>query len=280
MFLLLDVRPNLTRREAAVPAGRFDVVTARDWDARSYDKVGGPMTEMALAVLDRLELRGDETVLDAGCGTGRVSELLLERLPEGRVIAVDADPEMVAAARRNLADRAEVIEASLLDVALEDLGLDAPGDAIFSTATFHWILDHDALFGNLARLLVPGGRLVAQCGGVGNIADLRRAGDEVAALPEFAPYFDGWTVPWYYAEPDVTAERLDDAGFVEVRTWLQPWPVVPEDPAEYVATITFGAQVQRLPDELRDSYVAAVLERMTEPVTVDYVRLNIDARLA
>ena len=245
----------------------------RSWDAESYDRVGGPMTEMAAAVLRRLELRGDETVLDAGCGTGRVSELLLERLPEGRVVAVDADPRMVEIARQNLDGRAEVHQVDLLE-----LQLDEPVDAIISTATFHWVLDHERLFARLRSVLAPGGQLVAQCGGRGNIAELRRVGDEVAQLPEFAAAFEGWAPPWYYAGPEETEARLVAAGFVDVRAWLEPWPVRPDDPAEYLATVTFGAQVQRLGPELRDLYVHAVLERLEDPGSVDYVRLNLDAR--
>jgi trans-aconitate 2-methyltransferase len=230
------------------------------------------MTQMATAVLDRLDLAGDETVLDAGCGTGRVTELLARRLPRGRVLAVDADPEMVRVAAANLDGLAEVARADLLDLHLEQ-----PVDAVLSTATFHWVLDHPRLFAGLFGVLAPGGRLVAQCGGRGNIAQLRAVADELAATAPYAPHFEGWEPPWYYAGPEETAERLEAQGFTDVRTWLEPWPVVPEDPAEYLATVPLGAQVQRLPVELRDRYVADVLARIAEPVTIAYVRLNLDA---
>ena len=248
-------------------------MSGRSWDANSYDRVGSPMTAMAVAVLDRVEFRGDETVLDAGCGTGRVSELLLDLVPSGRVLAVDADPDMVRLAAEHLGGRAEVRQADLLE-----LSFDAPVDVIVSTATFHWVLDHDRLFPVLFDALRPGGQLVAQCGGEGNIATLRRTADEVADEDLFRPHFAGWTAPWYYAGAEQTAERLQAVGFTDIRTWLQPWPVEPEDPEAYMATVTLGAQVQHLPEELRDPYVAAVLDRLEKPVTVDYVRLNIDAR--
>lgn len=253
------------------------VTPARKWDAASYDRISGPMTQMAAAVLDRLELTGDETVLDAGCGTGRVTELLLDRLPRGRVLAVDADAEMVRLAKEQLGDRARVERVDLLAADQAGLGLDEPVDAILSTATFHWVLDHELLFRRLFDLLAPGGRLVAQCGGQGNIARLRAAADEVAGEPDVAPWFRNWGAPWYYADADVTAERLRAAGFVDVRTWLEPWPVTPEDPAQYLSTIVLGAQVQRLPVELRARFVQGVIDRLGEPVTVEYVRLNLDA---
>jgi trans-aconitate 2-methyltransferase len=189
------------------------------------------------------------------------------------VLAVDADPEMVRLARQNLGTRAEVRQGDLLE-----LRLDSPVDAVLSTATFHWILDHERLFARLFAALRPGGRLVAQCGGRGNIAELRAIAHALAADPVFAPSFEGWTAPWYYAGPEETAARLEGAGFTEVRTWLEPWPVVPDDPAEYLATVTLGAQVQRLPAKLRTSYVDAVLARLPHPATIGYVRLNLDAR--
>ncbi|CAN5854757.1 hypothetical protein BH23ACT2_BH23ACT2_23870 [soil metagenome] len=230
------------------------------------------MTAMAAAVVDRLALAGHETVLDAGCGTGRVTELLLDRLPHGRVLAVDADADMVRAARHNVGERADVRRVDLLN-----LHLDEPVDAILSTATFHWVLDHDRLFGRLVAALRSGGQLVAQCGGRGNIATLRGVADAVAAEAPFARWFAGWSPPWFYPGPEETAERLRAAGFTNVQVWLEPWPVVPDDPAEYLATVTLGAQVQRLPPELATTFIDAVIGRLDAPVTVDYVRLNLTA---
>jgi trans-aconitate 2-methyltransferase len=245
----------------------------RSWDASSYDRVGGPMTAMATAVVDRLALDGHETVLDAGCGTGRVTELLVARLPRGRVLAVDADADMVRVAQQNLGDRVEVRRVDLLDLALDE-----PVDAVLSTATFHWVLDHPRLFRRLFAALRPGGRLVAQCGGRNNIAELRAVSEAVATEDPFAPWFEAWTPPWHYPGPEETAARLAAAGFTDVATWLEPWPVVPDDPGEYLATVTLGAQVQRLPEELRAGFVGEVLEGLEAPVTVDYVRLNLTAR--
>jgi trans-aconitate 2-methyltransferase len=244
---------------------------SRDWDAATYHRVSGPHVEWAAALLDRLDPRGDETVLDAGCGSGRVTAMLLERLPRGRVVAVDQAPSMVEHACQALPrDRATVLQADLTS-----LVLNSPVDAIFSNAVFHWVPDHDRLFERLHAALRPGGRLVAQCGGEGNVARFHRAAREAASEEPFAPWLAGWQGPWNFAGPEETAERLERAGFEEVETWLEPYPVVPDDPANYLRTVCLGYHLEQLPEELRDGYVEAVLERCDPEL--DYVRLNIVA---
>jgi trans-aconitate 2-methyltransferase len=252
------------------------VTSSRDWDASTYERVSDPQVEWAREVLERLPLRGDETVLDAGCGTGRVTQLLLERLPRGRVVAVDAAPSMVEAARAALdPGRATVFESDLVD-----LELDEPVDAAFSNAVFHWVPDHARLFERLYAALRPGGALIAQCGGRGNIAAMHALAAEVGGEEPFAEYLDGWDGPWNFAGPEETRERLEAAGFVDVETWLYDRPVTPDDPRAYVATVALGYHLLRLPEDLRDPYLDAVVERWEPPRTLGYVRLNIAARRA
>ncbi len=244
----------------------------RTWDGASYDRISGTMEALGLEVLDRLELGGEEVVLDAGCGSGRISQALAERLPRGHVIAVDQSPSMVEAARKRLGPEFDVRVADLLDLELEE-----PLDAILSTATFHWILDHDRLFERLRTVLRPGGQLVAQCGGKGNIEILRGKVGEVLAREPYAAHFRDWRAPWNYAGAGETRERLLSAGFSSAECWLAPAPREPEHPREFLSTIVLGPHVQRLPEELRERFMDDALSVIGEPVVVDYVRLNIDA---
>jgi trans-aconitate 2-methyltransferase len=251
----------------------YDCMAARDWDATTYERLSAPMTAMGTEVLDRLVLRGDETVLDAGCGTGNVTRVLLERLPRGRVIAVDAAPSMVEQARELLPPEVDVRQADLLKLELEE-----PVDAILSTATFHWVPDHGRLFANLHAQLKPGGRLVAQCGGHGNVAEIKQAGLELTRETPYAEHFRGWSTDWTFATPEETERRLHAAGFGDVWCWLTRVDVDPGDPAGYLRAICLGSFVSRLPEELRDPFVAAALERLPNPLQIHYVRLNILAR--
>jgi trans-aconitate 2-methyltransferase len=247
-----------------------DRVTSREWDAKTYDRIADPQTRWGRAVLDRLPLVGDERVLDAGCGTGRVTELLAARVPHGRVIALDASVAMIEAARGRLAPFGDRIEYVVADLG-QALPLTEPIDAVLSTATFHWVPDHDALFRNLAAVIRPGGRLVAQCGGVGNIASIRAV---------LATIGDGWPGAAHYETPMATVRRLDAAGFVDVECWLTDEPTRFEagEPFEtFLRTVILGGHLERLPADERDAFVRTVADQLPEPV-VDYVRLNILAR--
>jgi trans-aconitate 2-methyltransferase len=248
----------------------------RGWNAETYHRVSGPQVAMSEAVLERLELRGDETVLDAGCGSGRVTRLLLERLPRGRVIAVDASPAMVARAREELAGlRADVREADLTELRL---AADEQVDAVFSNATFHWVPDHDALFAALAAALRPGGRMSVQCGGAGNVAGVHAAALQAAADSGLGHRFAGWPGPWNFAGPEQTESRLLTAGFEDVRCWLQAWPVTPDEPRAYLETVCLGPHLERLADDERERFLDVVMARLGERPLLDYVRLNIAAR--
>jgi len=244
----------------------------RKWDGQAYDRISGPMQVLGQAALDRLPLDGDETVLDAGCGSGRITETLIGRLPRGRAIGVDMSESMVAAARARLGPDVDIRRADLLE-----LELDEPVDAILSTATFHWIADHDRLFRRLHAALRPGGRLSAQCGGEGNITTLRGRAGVVVEREPYAELFRDWRPPWNYANAADTEARLLAAGFAVAECWLAPAPTEPDHPREFLSTIVLGPHVQHLPETLREPFMDEVMAELGEPVVVDYVRLNIDA---
>jgi trans-aconitate 2-methyltransferase len=236
----------------------------RTWNADTYDRVSAPQVAWSEAIIDRLRLRGDEVVLDAGCGSGRVTELLLERLPHGRVVALDADADMVRATRERFAGdaRVEVVHQSLTEMDLPE-----PVDAVFSGATFHWVLDHDELFARLGRATKPGGRISAQCGGEGNIARVKAIADRL--------YQDEPPRTWYYAGPQETRERLERNGFEDIEAWLQPAPVTPPEPLTFLEDVILGPYVQSLPAADRTPFAQAVLDELGDPPVLDYVRLNI-----
>ncbi len=244
-----------------------------DWDASTYSRVSAPQRSWSADVIGRLGLRGDETVLDAGCGSGEVTVSLLESLPRGRVIAVDGSASMVEAARGLLPpERAEVRCRDLTG-----LDIDGEADHAFSNAVFHWVQDHDALFRGLHRALRPGGRLSAQCGGKGNVASVERALAVVCREQPFAGSVAGMSAPWNFAGPGETEVRLRDAGFDRTECWLESRTARPEEPQAFFE----ASMLAQIAEVLDPGQLAAFSDRMMEvmgsPDTFDYVRLNIVA---
>jgi trans-aconitate 2-methyltransferase len=238
------------------------------WDARTYDRSSEPQQSWASEVLARLRgIAPDATVLDVGCGTGRVTEELLALVPHGRVLALDASAEMVAVARERLGGRAEVWVQNVLE-----LDLAQPVDAVVSTATLHWVTDHDRLWARLARVLRAGGKLEVQCGGEGNLARVREVIEAVAR--QIAPELVGFS-PWLFTAPPETERRLREAGFASVRCWLEERPTYPQDLSAFVPTSILAAHLARLPEERREPFAAAVVAGVRLPL--DYVRLNASA---
>jgi trans-aconitate 2-methyltransferase len=253
-----------------------------DWNAERYHQISSPQQAWGKRVLDRLALQGFERVLDLGCGTGRVTAEIAERVPAGGVIGVDRSAAMLEMARSWLRERAP--HAALVRADGAALPFKRAFDAVFSGATFHWIPDHGALFRSIIQTLKPGGRLNAQCGGEGNLAVLKSRADRLMREPRFAPYFEDWIEPTYYADIASTERRLAAAGFADINVWIEAAPTTfdgPDEFRQFIGSVCVREHVARLAPEDRDAFlreltVAAV--RDTPPLTLDYWRLNIAAR--
>jgi len=255
----------------------------REWNAETYHRVSNPQFDWGTVVLGRLPLDGDECVLDVGCGTGRLTEQLLTRLPRGRVVGIDQSSNMVRVAHDHLQGHGRRAQMVVADAAA--LPMREQADAVFSTATLHWVLDHPRLFRSLFDALKPGGRLVAQCGGAGNLVRIHHRTDALMADSRFAGHFTNWSEPWEFADAETTARRLTDAGFEDVLTWLEQSPVLfPDADAfrTFVTNVICGPYLAHLPDPtLQDAFIDEVTRLAATddpPFELDYWRLNISAR--
>jgi trans-aconitate 2-methyltransferase len=256
---------------------------SREWNSEAYHRLSGPQVSWGKKVLSRLRLRGDETVLDAGCGTGRLTAELLDALPLGRVVGIDLSQNMLRCAREHLGHfkgRANLVLCDLLRLPFE-----ARFDGIVSTAAFHWVLDHDRLFANLRRALVPGGWLEAQCGGGPNVFCVRQRAGELAATPKFASFFAGFHEPWLFQDAESAAQTLLRAGFVEVETSVEAAPTILDSAGQYnefVRNIILWRHLENIPSEqLRAEFMAELTDRAstdTPPFSLDYWRLNLRGR--
>lgn len=258
--------------------------SSREWDSESYHRIAEPQYEWGKKVVARLTLRGDETVLDAGCGTGRLTAEVLRKLPRGRVIALDLSQNMLGTACRELEARfghqVRFICANLLAIPLCQAV-----DGIFSTAVLHWVPDHPKLFAELHSALRPGGWLEAQCGGGPNLRRLRTRAAELMAREPFNRYMKDFQDRREYADEVATRERLRNAGFEEVRVWTEAAPATfptPERFKEFIGAVNMHKYVGHIQDP---AIVKHFLDELTTaaagddpPYTLDYWRMNISAR--
>lgn len=258
--------------------------TGAEWNARAYNRLNNPMQKWGETVVQGLSLRGDETALDLGCGSGRLTEFLLRRLPQGRVIAIDRSANMLDAAREHLepefGGRVDYMQASL-----DEIDLHQVAELAFSNAAFHWIRDHPRLLRGIFTALRPGGSLVAQCGAGPNIARVRERVGRLMASEPYRAYFDGWPGPWEFAYPEVMAERLGAAGFVDVETSMFEGPFelrTFEETHAFFENVILGTHLARIPDaSLRAAFVQSMTEQSAAddpPYRMDYWRLNLRAR--
>ncbi len=257
------------------------------WDAETYDAVSGTQEKWAKSMIDTRKWTGKENLLDAGCGSGRVTKILSKVITKGKIYAIDNDSNMVKKARENLfgIDNVEVLQADLLDIGSSLIPLKF--DVIFSNAVLHWVSDHRQVFSNFSDLLYENGVLLVQCGGYGNLQMAIEVFDKAKALPEFSNYFAKWKNEWNFAKPMDTKIILKELGYRETKVYLTDAPVIFDSKGDYSAylkTVVLGPYLRHLPsEETRVKFVEAIIalieKQGSKPKqwTLDYVRLNIFA---
>lgn len=256
----------------------------REWNSAVYHRISAPQVSWGKKVLARLRLRGDELVLDAGCGTGRLTADLLNSLPRGHVVGVDSSQNMLISASEHLSShfgsRLSLVACDLLHLPFAQVF-----EGIVSTAAFHWVLDHDRLFAELRGSLTPGGWLEAQCGGGPNLKSLRDRANALAATPKFASFFAGFHEPWLFEDAEGAAATLTRAGFIDVETSTEAAPTLPGDAGqynEYIRNVIFHRHLVQIPSErLKAEFIAALTDQASRddpPFLLDYWRLNLRGR--
>jgi trans-aconitate 2-methyltransferase len=237
-----------------------------------------------IKLLETLPAGRYEKILDAGCGSGRLTTHLMRMFPQSQVVGLDRSAEMLEQAKQVLSRfhrRLKLIHGDLLTA--------NPGrnfSLVFSNATFHWIRDHSLLFRNLRLWLAPGARLIAQCGGRGNLRRIEGLIKTLGREISFRKYFRGFSRPVNYAAPATTRKLLEQSGFCEIEVSLHPAPTLfasRTDFKDFIRYVICVPNLARLPSsELQESYLEAFLDlyekQFGRSYLLDYVRLNIRAK--
>jgi trans-aconitate 2-methyltransferase len=253
----------------------------KEWNASAYHVLSEPQFAWGLRVLERVRLTGSERVLDAGCGSGRLTAVIASRLERGFVVGCDLSENMSRAAVKSLGNSSG---SAVVSADLSTLPFRGAFDLIFSTATFHWVRDHDRLFAELRAALRSAGRLEAQCGGGPNLAAIHARADALAAMEPFRVHFAEWEEPWLFASPEETATRLERAGFTAIECWLEHAPTSFPDAdrfGAFVESVVMRPYLARLADAtLRREFLDEIIAEAAgdnPAFTLDYWRLNISA---
>jgi trans-aconitate methyltransferase len=256
------------------------------WDAETYDKVSDTHEQGARKIIFSRKWTKKEIVMDAGCGSGRITKILSEIVPFGKVYGIDSDENMIKKAKDNLKDfkNVKIIKSNLLDINFDII--QSKVNVIFSNAVLHWILDHYKVFNNFYHLLFEEGQILIQCGGYGNLQNSTSIFDAVKDSSEFKQYFPNWKNQWNFAKPLDTEKILKDIGYTDIHVYLEDYPVTFKDQnsySVYLKTVVLGPYLKYLHSEkLQNSFLQRIIqlkenENEEQMLTLDYKRLNIFA---
>lgn len=261
------------------------------WDAETYHKISHIQEAWAKELILNNKWNGDEVVLDAGCGTGKVTNLIARIVNRGRIYAVDIDENMITIARKKYQHLKNVI---YLISDITNVNLPQSVDIVFSNAAIHWIPNHHRLFKNFYDMLKPDGKILIQCGGKGNLGKTHEILESLRKEKEFAKYFRNWQEPWYFPSASEAFSILKNTGFRDIHTEISKKTAVFQGSQDYrlfMKTVVMKPYLSYLPshndnDTIRDSFIDLFIEQSiktkdflnqkTQP-SIDYVRLNIRA---
>lgn len=256
------------------------------WNAKDYAKHSLEQYRWAVELTDKLDLRGEESLLDIGSGDGRFTSVLADRLPRGRVTGIDSSAEMVAHATTNFSPK-RFPNLTFQQMDARAMRFQEKFDVVFSNATLHWIQDHLTVLLGISRALRPGGRMLAQMGGEGNAADMVSAVERVRARHQWREYFTDFTFPYGFYGPKQYEEWLAEANLIPTRLELIPKDMRHEGYeglAGWLRT-TWLPYVNKIPPENRDAFIDEVVERYTTVhpadeagvIHVAMIRLEVEA---
>ncbi len=253
------------------------------WDARSYDKVSSNVQlEWGRKLLDKRRWIGNEIVMDAGAGSGNLTKILADKVPDGKVFAVDADSNMVQQAKSNLSGCRNV---QLIQSSMDKVSFPTEVDVIFSNAALHWILNQDGVFLHFWELLKPNGELLIDYGGHGNLERPISVIFKIIQSDQFKEHFTNWKQSWYFPKPEETERLLQKVGFKEIQVDLSSQTTSFPDRlsfATFVRTVIMKPFLGFLADANRkEQFINAFLKEFEghgRPWSLEFIRLTISAR--
>ncbi len=240
------------------------------WNPENYARNSDAQLKWAQELRQTLHLQGNESVLDVGCGDGKITADFATTLPNGRVTGVDSSPEMIAYATRTYTSKQYPnLSFALMDA--RSLDFEQAFDLCFSNATLHWVDNHLAVLNGANRSLRHGGRLIISCGGEGNAVDVLQIFSQLTCCEPWQDYFDGFRNPYFFYGTQDYSRWLEQAGFKVERLELVPKDMThcgKEGLAGWIRT-TWMPFTQCVPESKRDAFITHFVETYVEKIPLD-----------
>jgi trans-aconitate 2-methyltransferase len=258
-----------------------------DWNAADYARHSGAQFAWAQELVEKLQLRGDERVVDIGCGDGKVSAGIAQQVPDGCVVGVDRSWQMVRLAAQAF-PRVDWSNLSFAQADASGLCFSGSFRVAFSNAALHWVIDHRPVLGGVARSLDSGGRLLFQMGGKGNAAEIIAVLDQIRSRDEWKGWFRDFVFPYGFYTPEKYAQLLNEVGLHERRAELLPKDMQHQGREQLAGWIrtTWLPYLERVPAERRAEFIETIVETYLVDfppdaqgiIHVKMVRLEVEAQ--
>lgn len=231
------------------------------WNPADYAKNSDAQLKWARELRLRLKLQGNESILDVGCGDGKITADFAAALPQGRVVGIDSSPEMIAYAVE-VYPASQYPNLSFACIDARSLPFENEFDLVFSNAVLHWVDDHLAFLNGASRGLRLGGRLIVSCGGEGNAAQVLQIFSHVVRREPWNTYFDDFRNPYFFYGIEAYQNWLHQAGLQSDRLELVPKDMThpaPDGLAAWIRT-TWMPVTHRVPEQERDRFIHEFVE--------------------
>jgi trans-aconitate 2-methyltransferase len=240
------------------------------WNAEEYAQNSSNQYEWATELIPKLELRGSESLLDIGCGDGKVTHLLSTYLPRGHVVGIDSSDEMIASARQTF-PHCHNPNLTFLKMDARELTFREQFDVAFSNASLHWIIDHPAVLSGVYESLDKNGKLLFQMGGKGNAQDVIAVVEELISEENSKPYFKNFTFPYGFYGPEEYVPWLKEAGFKPEKVELIPKDMKLKGKEGLLGWIksVWLPFTDRVPQQLRESFINEIADRYIAAFPLD-----------
>lgn len=262
-------------------------MTQHNWNASDYAKNSEAQLQWANELIDKLNLQGNESLLDIGCGDGKITAAIAKILKNGSVCGIDASQTMIDFAQANY-PHSHYQNLTFYQMDAKEIHLEQSFDVVFSNAVLHWVKDHLAVLDKVHDHLKPRGKILFQMGGQGNVGELRRVIDEIVQKSEWQAYFVNFTKPTYFYGPKDYLKWLPEMGFEPLRVELIPKDMQHQGKEGLKGWLrtTWFPYTDQLPEELREPFLEAIVETYLRQFPVDeqgkthvkMIRLEVEAQ--